>query len=313
MEWNWLTIAVAGIFLLGFLIGVYRGAIRIAVSLATTILTIIIVVVATPYVASAIEKHTPVDDMIKSQVTSTMAKAAASQLTGGSDGGGSSSTGISAESVRKALNAAGVSEEELESYGVSVEDIVNGKITGEQLKQFGISSSILDGVNNGKVSEAAKNAIESADIPRDLQVAAIEKADLPAVFKTQLSTNNNSEIYSQLGVETFAQYVGEFLSKLIIHIVAFLGTFLIVTIILRAIVFALDIVAELPVLGFINRLAGGVVGLGCALIIIWVAFIIITMLYMTSVGKEAYELIQNNDIMKMIYDYNPIMQLAVKF
>ena len=55
------------------------------------------------------------------------------------------------------------------------------------------------------------------------------------------------------------------------------------------------------------------VGLGCALIIVWVAFIIITMLYMTSIGKEAYELIQNNDIIKMIYDYNPIMQLAVKF
>ena len=302
MEWNWLTIAVAGVFLLGFLIGIYRGAIRIAVSLATTILTIVIVVAASPYVSSAIEKHTPIDEMIKSQVTNTMAKAAASQLTGGSDDNGS--TGISAESVRKALKAAGISEEELQSYGVSVDDIVNGKITGEQLAQYGISSSILDGVNNDEVSEEVKNAIEGADIPRDLQVAAIEKADLPAVFKTQLSTNNNSEIYSQLG---------EFLSKLIIHIIAFLGTFLIVTIILRAIVFALDIVAELPVLGFINRLAGGVVGLGCALIIVWVAFIIITMLYMTSIGKEAYELIQNNDIIKMIYDYNPIMQLAVKF
>lgn len=310
MEWNWLTIAVAGVFLLGFLIGICRGAIRIAVSLATTILTIVIVVVATPYVASAIEKHTPIDDMIKSQVTSTMAKAATSQLTGGSDG--SSETGISAENVRKALKAAGISEDQLESYGVSVDDIVNGKITGEQLKQFGISSSILDGVNNSKVSKAAQDAIENADIPRDVQIAAIEKADLPAIFKTQLSTNNNSEIYSQLGVKTFAQYVGEFLSKLIIHIVAFLGTFLIVTIILRAIVFALDIVAELPVLGFVNRLAGGMVGLGCALIVVWVAFLIITMLYMTSIGKEAYEIIQTNDITKMIYDYNPIMQLAMK-
>ena len=217
MEWNWLTIAVAGVFLLGFLIGIYRGAIRIAVSLATTILTIVIVVAASPYVSSAIEKHTPIDDMIKSQVTNTMAKAAASQLTGGSDDSGS--TGISAESVRKALKAAGISEEELQSYGVSVDDIVNGKITGEQLAQYGISSSILDGVNNDEVSEEVKNAIEGADIPRDLQVAAIEKADLPAVFKTQLSTNNNSEIYSQLGVQTFAQYVGEFLSKLIIHII----------------------------------------------------------------------------------------------
>ena len=85
---------------------------------------------------------------------------------------------------------------------------IRDRITGEQLAQYGISSSILDGVNNDEVSEEVKNAIEGADIPRDLQVAAIEKADLPAVFKTQLSTNNNSEIYSQLGVQTFAQYVG---------------------------------------------------------------------------------------------------------
>lgn len=56
MEWNWLTIAVAGVFLLGFLIGIYRGAIRIAVSLATTILTIVIVVAASPYVSSANRK-----------------------------------------------------------------------------------------------------------------------------------------------------------------------------------------------------------------------------------------------------------------
>lgn len=307
MEWNWLTITVASIFLLGFFIGVYRGAIRIAVSLVTTVLTIIIVVVATPYATSAIEKYTPLDDMIKSQVTSTMARAATAQLTGNSD-----STGISEENVRKALKAAGISEEKLESYGVSVDDIVNGKITGEQLSQFGISSSILDGVKNGNVSEAAKNAIENADIPRDVQVDAIEKADLPAIFKTQLSTNNNSEIYSQLGVDTFAQYIGEFLSKLIIHIVAFLGLFLVVTIIVRAIVFALDVVAELPVLGFVNRLAGGFLGVGCALIIVWVAFVIVTMLYVTSIGKEAYALIQNNDIIKIIYDYNPIMQLAMK-
>ena len=150
MEWNWLTIAVAGVFLLGFLIGIYRGAIRIAVSLATTILTIVIVVAASPYVSSAIEKHTPIDDMIKSQVTNTMAKAAASQLTGGSDDNGS--TGISAESVRKALKAAGISEEELQSYGVSVDDIVNGKITGEQLAQYGISSSIFSRIRGRRFS-----------------------------------------------------------------------------------------------------------------------------------------------------------------
>ena len=49
-----------------------------------------------------------------------------------------------------------------------------------------------------------------------------------------------------------------------------------VSLILRAIVFALDIVSNLPLLGLVNRLAGGAVGAVGALIIVWVLFILIT-------------------------------------
>lgn len=303
---DWLTITVGAIFLIGVIIGIYRGAIRIAVSLATTIITLVIVVFATPYLASTIEKMTPLDEMIRSQVNSTMARAATSAVSGGEKG----NVGLTAEDVRRVLDAAGVSEEQLQSYGVTVDDIVNGKISGDQLAEFGISRSLLDGVMG---SAQVEQAIEGAEIPRDLQVAAIERADLPDVFKSLLATNNNDEIYTELGVETFAQYVGMFLAKLIINILAFLGTFLVVTVVLRAVVFALDVVSNLPVLGFLNRIAGGIIGIGCSVVVVWILFIILTMLYMTTFGKEAYRVIQGNGIMKMLYEYNPIMKLAVNF
>ena len=105
----------------------------------------------------------------------------------------------------------------------------------------------------------------------------------------------------------------EFLAQLIIHMVAFLCTFLLVTILVRAVVFALDIVANLPVLGFFNRLGGGAVGLLIALIIIWFLFIIVTLMYVTSVGREMYQTIQSNAILKIIYDYNPLLKLAMNF
>lgn len=302
---DWVLMTTGGIILIGFLIGVYRGAIRIAVSLVTTIVTLVLVTFATPFVADAISEMTPLDDMIKSQVSSTMADAATSQVLGeGEDGGG-----MSEESVRKVLGAAGITEEQLAGFGISIDDIVSGRVSGDELAQYGISSSLLDGL---KDSGTVQDAIENAEIPRDVQVAAIEKADLPELFKSLLSVNNNSEIYKELGVETFAQYVGHFLSKLIIHIVAFLCTFLLVTIILRAIIFALDVVAELPVLGFVNRIAGGAIGVLCSLVIVWVLFIVITLLYVTSVGKEIYEAVQGNEILKMLYDCNPIMMLATK-
>lgn len=302
---NWLLITVGAIFLISIIVGICKGAIKIAVSLATTIVTLFLVFFATPYVAKAIAKYTPLDDLIKSQVVSTMANVATSQVTG-------ESGGLSESSVRKVLEAAGVTEDMLSQYGISIEDIVNGSISSEDLAKYGISSNVLDGLSDDKKG-SIEDAINEAEIPRDVQVAAIEKADLPDVFKNLLSVNNNSEIYKELGVDTFAQYMGSYLARLIINIVAFLCTFVLITIVLRAIVFALDIVSNLPVLGFINRLAGGAIGVIGALVIVWTVFVVITLLYTTSFGKEMYRMIQSDAILKTIYEYNPILKLATIF
>lgn len=303
---DFVVLGIGLIFLICVIVGIYKGAIKIAVSLVTTLLTLVIVFFATPFVADLIESKTPVDSMIKDQVMKTMASVASEQLAGTREGG------IDAEDVRKALEAAGVSEEKLEEYGISIDDIVNGEISSEQLAEYGISKNVLAGLG-AEGSTGIEEALENADIPKDLQIKAIEMAELPEVFKSLLSDNNNDVIYEKLGVKTFAEYVGEFLSKLIIHIVAFLCTFLLVTIVLRAIIFALDIVSELPVLGFFNRLAGGVVGAAGGLIIIWLFFVVITLLYVTAFGREIYQVIQENAILNMLYENNPLMKLATNF
>lgn len=303
---DFVVLGIGLIFLICVIVGIYKGAIKIAVSLVTTLLTLVIVFFATPFVADLIESKTPVDSMIKDQVMKTMASVASEQLAGAQE------DGIDAEDVRKALEAAGVSEEKLEEYGISIDDIVNGEISSEQLAEYGISKNVLAGLG-AEGSAGIEEALENADIPKDLQIKAIEMAELPEVFKSLLSDNNNDVIYEKLGVKTFAEYVGEFLSKLIIHIVAFLCTFLLVTIVLRAIIFALDIVSELPVLGFFNRLAGGVVGAAGGLIIIWLFFVVITLLYVTTFGREIYQVIQENAILNMLYENNPLMKLATNF
>ena len=302
---NWLLITVGVIFLVSIIVGICRGAIKIAVSLATTIVTLVLVFFATPYVAKAIEKYTPMDDVIKNQVISTMANAAVSQASGEESGG------LSEESVRKVLEAAGVEEDLLSQYGITIEDIVNGNISKEDLAQYGISGNVLDGLDSGQ--QTVEQAIEGAEIPREMQTQAIQQADLPNVFKSLLAVNNNSEIYQQLGVETFAQYVGSYLAKLIINIVAFLITFVLISIILRAIVFSLDIVSSLPGVGIVNRLAGGVIGMVGAMVIVWTLYIIITLMYTTTVGKELFQMIQENQFLTMLYEYNPIMKLATIF
>ena len=50
-----------------------------------------------------------------------------------------------------------------------------------------------------------------------------------------------------------------------------------------------------------------------ALVIVWTVFVVITLLYTTSFGKEMYRMIQSDAILKTIYEYNPIMKLATIF
>lgn len=304
---DWIIWIIGGIVLTGFVVGVYRGAVRIAVSILTAVLTVVITFYATPYAAEIVEEKTPLDESIRNYVVSTMADAVDALMPQEDLG-----TGLTKERVEKALKAAGVSKKKLKKAGITVDDIVEGKVKKDELKELGISSKILDG-KKGLEEAVVEELLEKEDIPRDVQIQAIEDADLPAVFKGLLTENNNSEIYTQLGVETFAQYVGTYLAKLMIHVASFLAIFLLVTIILRAIVFALNVVNEIPVFGLLNRLAGGVTGAAFSLLIVWFFLIVVTLFYTTDIGKQIYETVQENALTKIIMDNNPLLNISIKF
>ena len=308
---DWVLITVGVIFFVCIIVGICQGALRIAVSLATTLLTLTIVFFATPHVAKAIAQYTPMDEMIEQKVSAAIMDAAKTHLSEGI--GDLTGGGLSEEDIENALSAAGISEEELAAQGISIGDIMEGNIDEELLSQLGIADKLPSGDDEGGEGDSEDSGIlDNMEIPRDMQQEAINAADLPDIFKDLLAVNNNSEIYEELGVNTFAQYVGSFLAKVIINIISYLGTFLIATIILRAIIFALDIVAELPVFGLINRLAGGVIGFVGAAIIVWILFVVVTLLYTTVIGKDIYQAIQGNGILKFLYDNNPIMSMAAK-
>lgn len=300
---NWLFCIIVISFLIGLIVGIIRGAVKIAVSLFATLITFLLVFFATPYVCKGITSVTPIQEVVETKIESMIngivANAAARQAGIG--------TG-NAEAVRNALSAAGIGEEQLDALGISVEDIAEGRISTSDLADMGISQNLLDGLNS--MGAEAAEALQDIEIPRDMQIAAIESADIPQVFKNILLTNNNSKIYDKLGVTSFASYVAKYMAQLVVNIVAFMLTLIVVTIVLRAVIFSLNVIADLPVFGFMNRLAGGVMGVIGVLIIVWAAFVIITVMYTTEIGREMFDMIQSNSMLSVIYEYNPIMKLA---
>lgn len=150
------------------------------------------------------------------------------------------------------------------------------------------------------------------EIPRQKQIELLEKANLPAVFRNGLLENNNSEAYKVLKVKSFPEYVGAYLSDIIIKMVAFLLTFVIMTILVRAVIFALDIITALPVIKGLNRFAGAFVGMLIALVIVWIGFFVITLVYNTQIGNQCFQWIGESEFLTFLYDKNIILEFATK-
>ncbi len=167
-----------------------------------------------------------------------------------------------------------------------------------------------------KVKEKCINVLQPGDVDttsRDAQISLIENSEFPEVIKELLLSNNNGEVYKSLGVTAFVDYVGAYMAKLFSDIAAFLLAFIVVTAVVRIVLYILDIIGHLPVIGGLNRLAGGVLGLGTGLVIVWVLFVAITMMYDLTICKLFLNNIAENEFLQFLYNNNILMNYLTKF
>ena len=264
---NWLLIIVATIFIVCIAAGYIRGFLKLGLSLLSTVLTLVIILLFSPYVADALAEYTPVDDFIEKKVMETFMPE------------------IPAEQIA-----------ELDLSGTPLEDL-----TPEQLADLGSLNWEMLGITYEDVLDVI------GEIPKDTQIQEIQDAPVPQFLKDQLMENNNSAIYSELGAESFPQYVAAYISRLVLQLVSFLVTFLLAIIIVKALMFAVNIIGELPVLGLINHIAGGALGLVLGLVVIWLGFLIITLLYSTAVGSACFDMVEKSSILTFLYNCNPFL------
>lgn len=148
---------------------------------------------------------------------------------------------------------------------------------------------------------------------REEQRSLIEGADIPDVIKKMLVANNHNVAYATLGVQTFSEYIGAYIAKVIADILAFLITFIAVFIIVRIALGMLNIVDKIPLVGGANHLVGGILGAGIGILIIWILFIVITLLYNTSLGVACMKGISESEILTKLYDSNILLKYITKF
>lgn len=189
-----------------------------------------------------------------------------------------------------------------------VSDVIMKVTPIESFAQEKCSEMLQLNLSGEETSEEAQE-----EYSKEEQITLIENSKLPEMFRELLLENNNNEIYASLGVTTFTDYVGSYLAKLLANIIGFLLTFLVATIIIRTILYMLGIISDLPVIGGVNRLAGGALGLGTGLVIVWILFIAITLMYDTNLGRRCFENIAENQFLTILYENNILLKVITKF
>ncbi|MCR4892904.1 MAG: CvpA family protein [Lachnospiraceae bacterium] len=145
------------------------------------------------------------------------------------------------------------------------------------------------------------------------QIVTIESYSIPDPLKTLLKDNNTEEVYQNLLVSIFEDYVSTFLTDLLLNIIAYIFTFLIVMVILRLIIRSMNLLDNLPLLHGMNHFAGALAGFAEGLIVIWLIFLFMTAIIGTETGQRFYAIVQGNPVLRFLYNNNIFFHLLRNF
>ena len=163
--------------------------------------------------------------------------------------------------------------------------------------QEAVSDLVLETIGMHETNEETLNEPSA-------QRLIIEGLELPENIKEALIANNNGEVYRLLGVERFAQYVGAYVANIILNWLSSAILFILVFVGLQLLVRWLDLLARLPLIYGLNKIAGTFLGLAQGLLILWVAALVLELFSATPAGRLLMDQVNQSLWLSALYHFN---------
>ncbi len=172
----------------------------------------------------------------------------------------------------------------------------------EYLARTNFADVIYDTVSEKlTVDETTDADIETGDKEKDDE----QKSVIPAYILTEITKSaDTEEMYGIInrGTDIFAQK----LTLWALRIIATVGLFIIIRVLLMFAFIIVNAVSKLPVIGHANALLGGLLGAVNIIAIIYIACALVSLF---AAQGEVARLINQSYIVKYIYNYNILLQL----
>lgn len=137
----------------------------------------------------------------------------------------------------------------------------------------------------------------------------LEEMGVPEIIAENILKNSSQETYSYLSAQSFIEYISGYMATIVVNGISFFLSFFLVTVSIRMVTYALNLIARLPVVHGVNKIAGGLLGGVKAILFIWVAMLILTIFCETSVGKAGFDMIEKDNILRALYENNILAKL----
>ena len=279
------------------LMGYRKGFVRKLASMLSLVLSVVLVSVFLPYMTEFLKNNTPVYEYIVDQCKQVMTEKLADSILSGNSQNAEAQTyqNMGRDQIKSLMEENG--------YDSSIVD----SLTDEQLEQYKkqyIEQYAQQYLGGGQGENWQPDRIEQTEL--------IEGLPVPDVLKDLLLDYNNQEGYSSLGVETFQDYVIQFIATVILNVVSFIAAVIVVQVFLWLAIAALDILSHIPLIGGLNRLLGLLLGLIQALFFLWIFFLILSMTSTTEIGLQLMSMVQSSRLLGYLYDSNLFMQIVLQ-
>ena len=142
-------------------------------------------------------------------------------------------------------------------------------------------------------------------------VAGFFREILPSAFSLESVLGTDSGIYTMLVLSGLGNEAENYMYVMASRILAVAVTYIIVRILLRTLLFSLEILTKVPGLSFINRMTGAAFGLLQQLLIAWLLLLVVAVLSMTPWGASLYEWIRSSVVLSFLYDHNLLLLIGV--
>ena len=308
MNINILEIAVAAVILLFAAAGYRKGFVKKLAVMVSLLVSVVLVSALLPWITAFLKENTPVYTMVEEQCRTVMEKQIGEAMFSGAEKstGESSQADIYRNMGREEIKAL----MEANGYDGSLLDALSDEQLEQYKEQYIQQYFGSDTTNSGENENSG--AVLLGNLTRIEQTELIENLPLPEFLQDILLDYNNEEGYQGLGVSTFQDYLVGFIATGILNVAAFLASVLIVHLLLWLSISALSILANLPVIRVVNRVAGLALGLLQALLVLWLAFLILSLVSGTGIGMQLMKMVESSTWLNWLYQSNLFLEIELR-